>query len=142
MKLSAVITFIVSAMSISASPILKKREIGGVLMCTGANSTGFCDYQVFKLKKCHQLPKPLYHNITTFAPDGEDFECFPRTTNCKDICKSPTGCTFGAVDHNYPHKENLTAIEWNTLFSSFDCSLKKKKGEKLNFRDVKPLPLP
>ncbi|KAJ4268752.1 hypothetical protein NW762_002820 [Fusarium torreyae] len=129
MKCSIAIATIVSAMGISASPM--KREVGGVLICTGANQTGTCNYQVYDLDKCHQLPKPYYLNTSTFAPDGENFECFPRTTGCKDICKSPTGCTFGAVDFNYKNKFNLTAIKWNNLFSSFDCSLKKKDSSKL-----------
>ncbi|KAM0562098.1 hypothetical protein ACHAPJ_002542 [Fusarium lateritium] len=128
MKFSIAIATIVSAMGISASP-MHKREIGGVLICTGANQTGTCSHQVYALDKCHQLPKPYYLNTSTFAPDGENFECFPRTTGCKDICKSPTGCTFGAVDFNYKNKFNLTAIGWNNLFSSFDCSLKKDSSK-------------
>ncbi|KAF5018511.1 hypothetical protein F66182_9516 [Fusarium sp. NRRL 66182] len=127
MKLSIALTAIFSATCISASP-LHKREIGGVLICTGANATGTCSHKVYELEKCHQLPKPFYQNISTFAPDGEAFDCFPRTTGCKDICKSPTGCTFGAVDFDYENKFNLTAIKWNNLFSSFDCSLKKTKS--------------
>ncbi|KAF5669605.1 hypothetical protein FHETE_4845 [Fusarium heterosporum] len=155
MKLFITIITFLSAMSVSASPLfdalfLHKRQIGGVrlylspailvstltssfkvLICTGANQTGDCTHKVYELEKCHQLPKPYYHNVSTFAPDGESFQCYPRTTGCDDICKSPTGCTFGPVDFNYEHKDNLTAIQWNTLFSSFDCFLKKKKSSSL-----------
>ncbi|EHK41434.1 hypothetical protein TRIATDRAFT_259330 [Trichoderma atroviride IMI 206040] len=95
-----------------------------VLLCTGANATGTCSYSVYELKTCHQLPAPFHHNTSTFAPDGEDFECFPRIGDCGSICTSPTGCTFGAVDFSYKNKFNLGAIKWNTLISSFDCSLK------------------
>ncbi|KAF4999436.1 hypothetical protein FGRMN_2458 [Fusarium graminum] len=136
MKLFITITTFLSAMTVSASPLfdalfLHKRQIGGVLICTGANQTGDCTHEVYELEKCHQLPKPYYRNVSTFAPDGESFQCYPRTTGCDDICKSPTGCTFGPVDFNYEHKDNLTAIQWNTLFSSFDCFLKKKKSSSL-----------
>ena len=94
-------------------------------MCTGVNATGTCHYEVYEMKKCHQLPEPYYKNINTFAPDGEHFACYPRASGCDDICRSPTGCTFGAVDFNYEHKYDLKAIQWNTIFKSFDCSLKK-----------------
>lgn len=77
------------------------------------------------METCHQLEAPFHHNVNTFAPDGEAFECFPRAGDCDAICRSPTGCTFGAVDFAYEHKYNLSAIKWDTLFSSFDCSLKQ-----------------
>lgn len=93
-------------------------------MCTGANATGTCDHQVWDLKTCHDLDEPFFENINTFAPDGEDFHCFPRLTACDEICKSPTGCTFGAVDFNYEHKYNLSSIGWDKWFRSFDCVLK------------------
>ncbi|RSL83450.1 hypothetical protein CEP51_004485 [Fusarium floridanum] len=125
MKLSSVaVTALVSASAVSASPI-HKRELGGVLMCTGANATGTCHYEVYKLKECNQLPPPFYKNIKTFAPDGENFACYPRVYDCGGICKSPTGCTFGKVDFNYEHKYNLSAIGWDTLFQSFDCFEKR-----------------
>ena len=93
-------------------------------MCTGANATGTCEHKTYELKTCHDLSAPFFENINTFAPDGEDFECFPRVTACNEICMSPTGCTFGAVDFNYEHKYNLSAISWDKLFRSFDCILK------------------
>ncbi|PTB66308.1 hypothetical protein BBK36DRAFT_1200662, partial [Trichoderma citrinoviride] len=96
-----------------------------VLLCTGANATGTCNYSVYALDTCHQLPAPYHQNTSTFAPDGEAFECFPRIGDCGEICTSPTGCTFGSVDFDYANKFNLGAIQWNTLISSFDCSLKK-----------------
>jgi hypothetical protein len=95
-------------------------------MCTGANATGTCHYEVYKLEKCHQLPPPFYKNVKTFAPDGENFACYPRVYDCGGICKSPTGCTFGKVDFNYEHKYNISAIGWDTLFQSFDCFEKRK----------------
>ncbi|ETS01395.1 hypothetical protein M419DRAFT_123486 [Trichoderma reesei RUT C-30] len=125
MKFSSIVTAIVSsAIAVSSTPI-HKREIGGVLLCTGANATGSCNYSVYALDTCHQLPAPFHHNTSTFAPDGEAFECFPRIGDCGSICTSPTGCTFGAVDFDYAHKFDLGAIQWNTLISSFDCSLKR-----------------
>ncbi|KAK7414886.1 hypothetical protein QQX98_006307 [Neonectria punicea] len=124
MKFSVAITALISVMTASAFPV-HKREIGGVLMCTGVNATGTCHYDVYELNKCHQLPEPFLLNINTFAPDGEDFSCYPRVTGCDDICRSPTGCTFGAVDFNYEHKYDLGAIKWDKLFKSFDCTAKK-----------------
>lgn len=94
------------------------------MLCTGANATGHCTHETYELQKCHQLPAPFYTNTSTFAPDGEDFFCWPRIYNCGDPCFSPTGCTFGRVDFNYEHKYNLTAIGWNTLIRSFDCQQK------------------
>ncbi|KAG8665609.1 hypothetical protein FPOAC1_010408 [Fusarium poae] len=104
MKFSIAITTLASAMSISASPLsfLRKREFGGVLLCTGANSTGTCSYDVYELDKCHQLKAPFYQNTSTFSPDGEEFYCYPH--------------------YNYENKNNLTAIKWNTIISSFDCT--------------------
>jgi len=94
-------------------------------MCTGPNATGDCKHEIYDMNTCIQLEEPYLKNINTFAPDGEDFTCYPRTTSCDDICKSPSGCTFGPVAFNYEHKFNLSAIEWNDLFSSFDCTQKK-----------------
>lgn len=147
MKFSVAVATI-AVMVASALPIhnFQKREVGGVslsppfqhpsgllnisntsqiLTCTGVNATGTCHYEVYELDKCHQLPEPFHANINTFAPDGEAFSCYPRTTDCDGICRSPTGCTFGSVDFNYEHKYDLSAIHWNTLFKSFDCSAKK-----------------
>ncbi|KAH7170247.1 hypothetical protein EDB81DRAFT_156951 [Dactylonectria macrodidyma] len=126
MKFSAAIATL-AVMAASALPIhdFHKRELGGILMCTGANATGTCQHQVYEMNTCHQLPAPYYANISTFAPDGEDFSCYPRLMDCDGICRSPTGCTFGAVDFNYEHKYNLSAIQWDTLFKSFDCTAKK-----------------
>lgn len=125
MRLST-IAALASAAAVSASPI-EKRQVGGVLLCTGVNATGTCKYQVYPLNQCQQLEKPFYQNTNTFAVDGEDFECYPRLVDCGVICKSPTGCTFGAVDFNYEHKWNLSAISWDKYITSFDCQLKKRK---------------
>ena len=43
--------------------------------------------------------------------------------NCSEICTSPTGCTFGAVDFYNPRKWDLTAIRWQNLLGSFTCYL-------------------
>ncbi|POR35650.1 hypothetical protein TPAR_04161 [Tolypocladium paradoxum] len=123
MKFSALVAAAISATVVSASPV-EKRQLGGVLMCTGPNATGKCTYKVYKMNKCQQLKAPFYHSINTFAPDGEDFYCNPRVIDCGGICRSPTGCTFGDVDFNYEHKYNLSAISWDVLFSSFDCTEK------------------
>ncbi|KFG81597.1 hypothetical protein MANI_013988 [Metarhizium anisopliae] len=124
MKFSAVAAIVSSAVAVSASPV-EKRAIGGVLLCTGANSTGTCKYSVYELNKCHQLTEPFYQNTNTFALDGENFYCFPRLVNCTDICTSPTGCTFGAVDYSYEHKYNLSAISWDKYITSFQCGMKQ-----------------
>jgi hypothetical protein len=41
--------------------------------------------------------------------------------SCEDICTSPTGCTFGAVDFYNPVKYDLTTINWQNLIGSFYC---------------------
>ncbi|PNY20897.1 uncharacterized protein TCAP_07301 [Tolypocladium capitatum] len=121
MRFSALVAAAISTTAASASPI-EKRELGGVLLCTGPNATGKCQHNVYQLDKCHQLRAPFYRSINTFAPDGEAFVCYPRVVDCGGICTSPTGCTFGAVGFAYAHKYNLSAIGWDVLFSSFDCS--------------------
>ena len=98
-----------------------------MLLCTGTNSTGTCKYNAYELNKCQQLAAPFLQNTNTFAVDGDNFFCFPRTVDCGGICKSPTGCTFGQVDFNYEHKYNLSAIQWDKNIRSFDCQLKQKK---------------
>ncbi|GAB0138969.1 hypothetical protein EsDP_00007188 [Epichloe bromicola] len=125
MRLST-IAALASAAAVSASPI-EKRQVGGVLLCTGVNATGTCKYQVYPLNQCQQLEKPFYQNTSTFAVDGEDFECNPRLVDCGGpICTSPTGCTLGPVDFNYKHKWNLDA-GWDKYITSFDCHLKKTR---------------
>ncbi|KAG5987411.1 hypothetical protein E4U43_005083 [Claviceps pusilla] len=125
MKFSSVAAALASAAAVIASPV-EKRQVGGVLLCTGVHGTGTCKYQVYPLNQCQQLPAPFYQNTRTFAVDDGDFECTPRLTNCGDICMSPTGCTFGAVDSNYQNKWDLGVIGWNTYITSFDCRLKTR----------------
>lgn len=152
MKLSTIFTLAVAALTASSTP-LRKRAVGGVsgvpsphpaqttssfllrhtslispehvqvLMCTGADQTDTCDYQVWPLETCNLLPSPFHHNISTFVPDGEEFYCFPYAYDCGQICTSPEGCTLGGVNSTYEYRYNLTAVEWNTLFGSFECHL-------------------
>ncbi|PHH82674.1 hypothetical protein CDD82_5214 [Ophiocordyceps australis] len=90
-------------------------------MCTGANKTGTCSYDVYDLDQCHNLDEPFYRNIRTFAPDDDNFACYPRLVDCSGLCTSPTGCTCGAVNASYVHRLDLAAIKWDTLFRSFNC---------------------
>ncbi|KAF4121143.1 hypothetical protein GMORB2_2105 [Geosmithia morbida] len=127
MKFSTIFTIISAVVSTAtAGPIFSKRGLGGVTICTGANHTGTCDYQVYTLNgTCHQLPEPYAGNVKTFAPDDAAFQCYPRTYNCGGNCTSPTGCTFGAVDYGYANKNDLSVINWDHLFRSFDCVAKR-----------------
>ena len=96
-----------------------------ILLCTGANSTGTCQYKVFEMGVCNQLAEPFWRDTRTFALDGEAFGCFPRATNCGDVCTSPSGCTLGGVDTHYRYKYDLSAVGWERLLSSFDCHPKE-----------------
>lgn len=40
---------------------------------------------------------------------------------CSAICRSPTGCTFGAVSFASPVKYDLASIQWDKLIQSFTC---------------------
>ncbi|KAI1212896.1 uncharacterized protein F4807DRAFT_303929 [Annulohypoxylon truncatum] len=124
MQLIAIITSIVAAVtcvSARGRPPLAKREIGGVLICNGANATGACHYEVYSLQDCHNMPEGFSGNTKTFAPDGDAFYCYPKVGQCDDICTSPTGCTFGAVSFYNPVKWDLSSIKWDHLIESFDC---------------------
>ena len=50
---------------------------GQVLICNGANAQGHCEYAVYPLETCHDLPPTLVNNAATFAPDGDGFYCYP-----------------------------------------------------------------
>ncbi|KAI0166243.1 hypothetical protein GGR57DRAFT_496516 [Xylariaceae sp. FL1272] len=124
--LGAFTTFLAAATCVSALPRgwpkIEKRAMGGVLICTGANATGDCVYQDYTLEDCHDLPADFVRNTNTFAPDGDDFYCWPRVSSCSDICKSPTGCTFGTSFYfDNPHKFNLHSVSWDKSLASFDC---------------------
>ncbi|KAH8203394.1 hypothetical protein TruAng_002489 [Truncatella angustata] len=126
MQIFTILASVLAAVvSISAAPTtgMTKREIGGVLICHGANATGDCHYEVYSLQDCHDLPAGLSGNASTFAPDGDAFFCYPRAGNCSQICTSPTGCTFGAVSFYNPVKYDLSSIKWDTLIKSFSCHL-------------------
>ncbi|KAI1828311.1 hypothetical protein F4861DRAFT_535273 [Xylaria intraflava] len=127
MQLPAVFTAILTAatcVSALPKPILDKRAVGGVLLCQGANATGDCHYEVYSLDECHDVPEGFFHNTRTFAPDGDDFYCWPRVATCKDICKSPSGCTFGGAFYfDNPNKYDLSKILWDKSLGSFDCHL-------------------
>ncbi|KAI0909608.1 hypothetical protein F4824DRAFT_457803 [Ustulina deusta] len=125
MQLSGLITTIIAAatcVSALPKPITAKRAVGGVLLCQGVNATGICHYEAYTLNECHNVPEAFFQNTRTFAPDGDDFYCWPRVGNCSNICTSPTGCTFGgALYFDNPHKYDLTKISWDTSLASFDC---------------------
>ncbi|KAI0847901.1 hypothetical protein F5Y00DRAFT_107084 [Daldinia vernicosa] len=126
MHFSSIITSLIAAATcISAlpAPQLAKRDMGGVLICNGANATGTCHYEVYSMHDCHELPDGLINNAKTFAPDGDAFYCWPKVGRCDQICTSPTGCTFGAVSFYNPVKWDLSTIKWDTLITSFECAL-------------------
>lgn len=89
--MTAVIVLVLASACMSgANPIAQKRAVGGVLMCTGANSTGQCNHAVHPMDKCVNVTTALYHKVVTFAPDGEEFYCYPyeyiipaRSGGCK-----------------------------------------------------------
>ncbi|KAI0452165.1 hypothetical protein F5B21DRAFT_506474 [Xylaria acuta] len=125
MQLSGVIITIIAAASCASAlpkPITAKRALGGILMCQGANATGLCHYETYTLGECHEVPKEFWQNTRTFAPDGDNFYCWPRVGVCDDICTSPTGCTFGGAFYfDNPAKYDLAKISWDKSLVSFDC---------------------
>lgn len=62
-------------------------------------------------------------NAATFAPDDGEFYCLPYLIACGGICRSPTGCTPGAISYGSSDKYNLTAVGggWDRLITSFEC---------------------
>ncbi|KAJ3527479.1 hypothetical protein NM208_g10679 [Fusarium decemcellulare] len=133
MKFSVAIATVVSALAVSASPILHKREIGGVSPHVHRSQrNGHLPLRGVPAEGVPRPPQTLLPEHQHICPRREDFSCYPRVTSCDDICKSPTGCTFGAVDFNYENKFNLSAIKWNKLFKSFDCALKPKPASTNN----------
>ncbi|EOO04091.1 hypothetical protein UCRPA7_377 [Phaeoacremonium minimum UCRPA7] len=120
MKFSTVLTAITSASLAAAKPI-SKRELGGVLLCTGANATGTCEHVVYPLETCVNVTAPFYQNAATFAPDGEEFFCYPYIMPCGGLCTSPTGCTMGPVDFTYKNKFNMSVTGWDHYLSSVTC---------------------
>ncbi|KAI0602967.1 hypothetical protein F4775DRAFT_531336 [Biscogniauxia sp. FL1348] len=103
-----------------------KRDVAGVQLCTGANATGTCHYEVYTLQECHDVPEGFSKNTRTFAPDDSGFFCWPRVGSCADICRSPTGCTFGgAIDYFYPNKYDLAKSSWDKSLMSFDCHMNR-----------------
>lgn len=123
LRTASLITGLLACLA-QASPVLQRRDaVGGVLICSDANGQGQCQYSVYELETCYDLPPPLLNNAATFAPDDAPFYCYPYLTKCGGICTSPTGCTFGAVSYDYENKYNLTKIGWNKYITSFECHL-------------------
>lgn len=119
--LALVLTVLASAVMMAAKPV-EKRHIGGVLICTGAHATGNCTYGVYNLDRCYNMTATYMQNAATFAPDGEEFYCYPYIQPCGGICTSPEGCTAGAVSYNSTSRFNLTALGgWDHYISSFEC---------------------
>ncbi|OAA58615.1 hypothetical protein SPI_06688 [Niveomyces insectorum RCEF 264] len=114
------LTLLTAAALAVASPVAK-RETGGILLCTGANATGTCNYATYPLETCIDLVAPFANNTNTFAPDGEPFACYPYLMPCGGLCTSPEGCTLGAVSFYYPHKFNLSDVGWANWIQSFEC---------------------
>ncbi|KAK4151776.1 hypothetical protein C8A00DRAFT_16867 [Chaetomidium leptoderma] len=105
----------------SPVPSGDRHELGGVLICNDPNGQGHCEYAVYELEKCYNLPPALINNAATFAPDDAAFYCYPYIMECGGICRSPSGCTLGSVSFDYEHKFNLTEIGWNEYITSFEC---------------------
>ncbi|GAP89759.1 hypothetical protein SAMD00023353_3600550 [Rosellinia necatrix] len=124
MQLSGIIAIIAAATCASAlpKPTTAKRDLGGILICQGANATGKCHYETYTLNECHEVPEAFFQNTRTFAPDGDNFYCWPRVGRCSDICTSPTGCTFGGAFYfDNPNKYDLAKISWDKSLVAFDC---------------------
>lgn len=100
--------------------LIKKKS--QILICTGANATGECTHDVYALDTCTNLTTPYYQHAATFAPDGEAFYCYPYLVPCGGACRSPEGCTYGAVSYNTTAKFDLAAAGgWDKYISSFEC---------------------
>ncbi|KAJ6446639.1 hypothetical protein O9K51_01412 [Purpureocillium lavendulum] len=122
MKFSTIIAAVASGAVVAASPV-DRRQVGGVLLCTGPEATGTCQHMVAPMGQCQQLSAPFYQNTTTFAPDGEYFSCFPSAVDCGGKCTSPTGCTAGGIDYDYENKYDLSEIGWHKIMASFVCRM-------------------
>ncbi|KAI1194776.1 hypothetical protein F5X97DRAFT_327233 [Nemania serpens] len=121
-------TIVVAATCVSAlpKPTSAKRAMGGILICQGPNATGACQYEAYALDVCHDLPQEFFKNTRTFAPDNDDFFCWPRVGRCSDICRAPSGCTFGGAFYfGNPNKYDLAKISWDKSLVSFDCHKNK-----------------
>ncbi|KAK4250535.1 hypothetical protein C7999DRAFT_38380 [Corynascus novoguineensis] len=126
MFLSTTLNSLLFAFLAQGSPLPSEHNrIGGVLICNDPNGQGHCEYTVYELEKCYDLPPELVNNAATFAPDDAPFYCYPYIMECGGICTSPTGCTMGAVNYEYEHKFNLTEVGWNKYITSFECHLNK-----------------
>ncbi|KAJ2906831.1 hypothetical protein MKZ38_010329 [Zalerion maritima] len=115
-------------------------ELGGILVCTGPDATGPCYHDTYSLNTCHDLEPSYANNAATFAPDGEPFYCLPKALGCDEICRSPTGCTFGPVDFAYGNKFDLGAIGWDTIIESFWCYKNTSDPEPTDTVDPTPEP--
>ncbi|CAN8097383.1 unnamed protein product [Discula destructiva] len=122
MQFLSILTVLTTAVLSTTGKPVAKRQLGGVLLCTGAQATGNCTHQVVPLGVCTDLAAPYLQNTATFAPDGEAQYCYPYLYPCDGICTSPEGCTYGAVTYNTTAKWDLTAAGgWNRLIESFQC---------------------
>ena len=73
------------------------------------------------METCYDLKKPFYQNSDTFAPDGDEFYCYPYLYKCGGICTSPEGCTLGPISFNSTWKYDLSPTGWNKYIESFEC---------------------
>ena len=44
-----------------------------------------------------------------------------NSTTCDEVCRSPQGCTLGAVTFDYEHKYDLSVFNWDKYIASFWC---------------------
>lgn len=73
------------------------------------------------LDTCIDLVAPYYKNASTFGPETDGFYCYPYLVACDGECRSPEGCTYGAITYNSTAKANFTSGGWNHLIESFEC---------------------
>ncbi|KAL5599484.1 hypothetical protein FOVSG1_007296 [Fusarium oxysporum f. sp. vasinfectum] len=132
MKFFTVIATIISAVSISAVPILKERAVGGVLICTGANSTGTCTHEqhnhtLLRFLLFHFIFSLFLKLFSTLYPN-----CFcltQATLKYSDIMAFTTNATinsFGGRFLKLSHKSAVTGTPMNaTLYLPGSASSSK-----------------
>ncbi|KAM0710674.1 hypothetical protein Q7P35_001412 [Cladosporium inversicolor] len=100
-----------------ASPLITKRNIGGIRLCDQTNWTGNCWYGVVPLNECIAL-NSFKGKVLSFRPD-DGTECFLMQKRCDSDDQ------FVSAEYDSDFVGDLSQFDWIADAESFMCVTEK-----------------
>ncbi|KAL2073121.1 hypothetical protein VTL71DRAFT_10445 [Oculimacula yallundae] len=97
---------------------------GAVIMCSDFNWKGECISIAVPLayNSCTSLKAPWAYNVSSLEPVPGTVCWLHNSTNCGDICMSPSGCSKIVEFPGYANLSTYGYPAWTGRIGSFTCS--------------------